>query len=269
MMIKGSLPPTIAIAMYQAKPVADHYTTLGYLVAISSVLGFCIMPRGKFIQTMSLNVVAICLSAAINLLALFCAIKARAHTTPPGAPSIGYNSSASAVCAIWLILQIYIINVLRAARPQFQFPAILGSIFVVVSLTYGTQFADMPTAIGFIKRLLETFLTGFALATAVSFIVIPTSSRKVVFKEMEGYLKLIQGLLKTQTAYMASLESYDPLERKVNNDLNSKAKKSKRKKNEEPEELLLTPAAVKLKEMLQKLLELHTKLHGDITPAKR
>ena len=50
MMLKGSLPPTIAIAMYQSTAVATEYSTLGYLVAITSILGFAIMPRGKFIQ---------------------------------------------------------------------------------------------------------------------------------------------------------------------------------------------------------------------------
>ena len=204
MMVKGGLPPTIAIAMYQADSIAAHYSTLGYLVAISSILGFCIMPRGKFIQTMSLNVIAICLAAATNLLALYCVTKARESTsspTPLGAPP-SYNSSASAMCAVWLIVQIYLINVVRASRPQFQFPAILCSIFVVVSLTYGTQFPNMPAAISFMEKLFEAFLTGFALATGVHIVVFPTSSRKVAMKEMEGYLMLINGTLKTQTAYM-------------------------------------------------------------------
>lgn len=52
MMFKGSLPPTIAIAMFQAKDVQEVYQTLGYLVAITSVLGMCIMPRGMFVQNM-------------------------------------------------------------------------------------------------------------------------------------------------------------------------------------------------------------------------
>jgi hypothetical protein len=134
MMLKGSIPPTVALAMYQSDRVAEVYQTLGYLVAISSVLGFCIMPRGKFLQNMVLNIIAICFAAALNLLALYCAIQARINTTPPGQPP-GYNSSASAVCALWLIVQVYFINVLRAARPQLQFPAILCSIFVIVSLT--------------------------------------------------------------------------------------------------------------------------------------
>lgn len=39
MMVKGGLPPTIAIAMYQSPAVAAQYSTLGYLIAITSILG--------------------------------------------------------------------------------------------------------------------------------------------------------------------------------------------------------------------------------------
>jgi hypothetical protein len=175
MMFKGSVPPTVAIAMYQSHTISSEYTTLGYLVAISSILGFAIMPRGKFIQTMSLNVIGICLAAATNLLALFCVVKvclrpanilrvtilshcvngssvsasadlnkAREHTSTPLPPSPSgqpasptYNSSASAICALWLIIEVYIINFVRAARPQYQFPCILATIFTIVSLSYG------------------------------------------------------------------------------------------------------------------------------------
>jgi hypothetical protein len=49
MMGKAALPPTIALAMYQADKDAAMYGTLGYLVAIVSILGSCIMPRAKFI----------------------------------------------------------------------------------------------------------------------------------------------------------------------------------------------------------------------------
>lgn len=37
MMLKGSLAPTIAIAMYQAPAVAQHYQTVGYLVASMAI----------------------------------------------------------------------------------------------------------------------------------------------------------------------------------------------------------------------------------------
>ena len=286
MMFKGSLAPTIAIAMYQSKTIANQYTTLGYLVAISSILGFAIMPRGKFIQTMSLNILGVCLGASVNLLALYCAVKARESSmpqTPPTAAAAAapiYNSSQSAVCALWLIVEIYTISVVRAARPQYQFPCIICSIFTIVSLSYGVEFPDMTAAISFMEKLLETFLTGFALATGVHIVVFPTSSRKIVFLQMTGYLKLMNGVLKLQTAYMASLETFDPLAPKpdaageVTNGSKKdekKAKKEAKKKAKDPhaDDILSTAPAIKLRETLNKLLELHAKLHGDVTPAKR
>ena len=56
-MLKGALPPIIALAMLRSKTVAAKYTTLGYLVSIMSLLGFAIMPRAKFVQNIVLNVV--------------------------------------------------------------------------------------------------------------------------------------------------------------------------------------------------------------------
>jgi hypothetical protein len=57
-MAKGGLPPVIALAALRSTIFAEKYTTLGYLVAIMSLLGFAIMPRAKFIQSMTLNIVS-------------------------------------------------------------------------------------------------------------------------------------------------------------------------------------------------------------------
>lgn len=113
------------------------YQTLGYLVAIMSILSFAIMPRAKFFQTMVLNIVCTpflfryspvaekkqlgtCIGAAMTLLAIYCAVQARVHTThalpaasgspSPSAQARGYNSSASVVSAIWLFVNVYVVN---------------------------------------------------------------------------------------------------------------------------------------------------------------
>jgi hypothetical protein len=86
------------------------------------------------------------------------------------------------------MVQIYLVNYLRAARPQFQFPVIIYSIFAIVSMSYGPTFPTMTYCISFMERLIEAFLTGFGLSTAVHFVIFPLSSRMVVFKEMTGYL---------------------------------------------------------------------------------
>jgi hypothetical protein len=244
---------------------------LTHFKAITSILGFCIMPRGKFIQTMTLNVIAICLAAAVNLLALYSATEARRHTALPGTPPNAYNSSASAVLAIWLIFQVYLVNCIRAARPQFMFPAILYSIFVSVATTYGTQFPNMTYSVSFMKQLLEAFLVGFGIATGVSLFIIPVSSRQVVLKEMTGYMLCLGGLLQAQTAYMQSLEECSPRQRAKNEEhAESDISKSKKAKGDSTAASpYLTAQAEKVQEMLQKTLELHTKLPGDLESAKR
>ena len=50
MMFKGAIAPTIALAIYEATSIARIYSTLGYLVAIMSILSMPIMPRSKFVS---------------------------------------------------------------------------------------------------------------------------------------------------------------------------------------------------------------------------
>jgi hypothetical protein len=208
---RAALPPTIALAMYQADKIASTYSTLGYLIAIISILGFCIMPRAKFLQTMTMNVISVCFGSAMALLELWSSVKAREHTTPPGLPPVPYryNSSQSAVCGIWLFFQIWIVNTLKAKYPQFAFPTILYAILVNVASTFGPQFQTVPQVEAFVKRLLISFLTGLGLATGVSLFVFPVTSRKVVTKEITGYLSALRGALSAHKVYFQSLETKD------------------------------------------------------------
>lgn len=64
--------------------------------------------------------IAVLTAAAIALLVIYCSVQARTHTTHPPPPTVGgpspgarvtgYNSSASAVCAVWLFATIYFVN---------------------------------------------------------------------------------------------------------------------------------------------------------------
>lgn len=257
MMMKSALPPTIALAMYEADAVAATYTTLGYLVAIIAVLGFCAMPRAKFIQTMSLNIVSTCFASAISLLAMWSGIQARIHTTPPRSAPQPYNSSQSAVMGIWLFFQIYIINALKAKYPQFAFPTIIWNIFVNISGTYGPRFVTTAQAEAFISRLLYTFMTGLGLATAVSLIIVPVSCRTVVTKEITGYLGALRGALQAHKKYLHSLET---AENYGNRAVLGGSKKSSGNQ---------TPETEAIKRLTATFTQLHGKLHSDLPFAKR
>jgi hypothetical protein len=263
------LAPTISLAAYQATNFAETYTTLGYLVGVVSILSFAIMPRSKFLQTWLLNILATCLASCVALLAIYCAVQARLHTenrvrtggpgtagTPsPGAPTSTYNSSAAAVSGIWLFFEIYIINTMRARNPQLMIPGIIATIFANVSMVYAPQFNSMTAGISFVKRLLESFMTGFAIGGAVSLFIFPITMRGVVFKEFEGYIMLLRKMTKVNLTYLQSLEEQDMF--------------FTRRDTLYPERPKRSPEAQAIKSTLAGLAALHGKLTIDLTFAKR
>ena len=239
--------------------IAETYTTLGYLIAIISILGFCIMPRAKFIQTMTINVLATCVGSAVSVLMLWSSVQARLHTTPAGSSDL-YNPSQSAVCAVWLFFQIWLVNTLKAKFPQLAFPAIMYSILVNVAATYGPRFRTTVQVLSFVRRLLITFLTGLGIATGVSLFIVPVTCRKVVTKEITGYIMSLRGALQAQKAYYQSLETTNAFKQTLTIDPNDTSKTQKPAPRSEVETLKRTTAA---------FIAMHGKLHGDLPFAKR
>lgn len=286
---KGSLPPIIGIAMYQSDAVSKQFATLGYLIPIISVLGLAILPRGKFLQNMVLNVFAICLGGAVAMLALWSAVQARIHTTPagqspidPATKSIRYNSSQSAVCGVWLFFGIWFVNMCRAKFPSFNVPVILFSILINVASTFGTRMPTVVYARNFVQQLLTAMLTGMALATVVSLFVIPISSRMVVTKEFQGAIGLMRKIVGLQSKYLVGLEELDMFTvatRQAKDEAEEERERSKRRhkkgKKGEKDGKTETPlsreeaTAKELREVVAQCRELMGKIQMDITFAKR
>jgi hypothetical protein len=270
-LFKGAIAPTIATAAYQSTAFAETYTTLGYLVGITTILSLPIQPRAKFLQTMLINILVVCLGAAVSLLAMFCIVSARINSEGRTAPGTGgpgtsgtaasgaatahYNSSASAVAGIWLFIQIFGISAFRANRPQFTIPSILFAIFANVSMVYAPQFSTMAQAESFAKKLLETFLTGFAISTGVSLLVFPLTSRQIVFGEMKGYVMGLRGAMQANLDYLHGLEASDMF--------------SPHRVNTAGDEVQGNKEAEVFQKKVRELAALHAKMNTDLAFAKR
>ncbi|KAJ5247150.1 hypothetical protein N7468_002133 [Penicillium chermesinum] len=258
-MIKGGLAPTIAVAIYQATDVADEFTTLGYLLPIVSIYGFPVMPRAKFIQMFIVDLMAVCIGTCFALLTMLSSVKARQHTESGSTTT--YNSSASAVTAVWLFFQIWMVHTFRAKYPQFQFPVIIYSFFANIAAIYAPQEANMTSAFTFVLRLLKTFLTGLALSAGVSLFLFPNTSRKAVFKQMAGYINSLRTALDAHAVYFLTLESDDMFGRAETYD-SSREKSNKKGK-------VYSPEAEAIRVAIRQINDMHAKLHGDLTFAKR
>ncbi|EXK77930.1 hypothetical protein FOQG_17379 [Fusarium oxysporum f. sp. raphani 54005] len=282
LMFKGSIPPIIGLSIYQSTPISRYFTTQGYLIPIISVLAVAILPRDKFIQNLIFNLLAICVGSAMSLLALWSSIQARIHTSPPTSRGTAiapppYNSSQSAVCAIWLFANIWVSNLVRAKLPSFNLPVIIYCILINNSTTFGPMTATTTAAEAFVKEQLLAMLFGMGLATGVSLFVFPISSRMVVFGEFKGLIGLLRKVVGLQKEYLAVLAKEDMFAIETRNDEERGASQDKKKlKAKEVEEKVKDEGMTKeakaakcLKETVGVIRVLAGKLYGDMTFAKR
>lgn len=270
MMFKGSLPPTLGVAIYQADVVAFYFGSFGYLVPIITVMGLAILPRGKFMMSLVLNLLLICIGSALSMLALWSALQARINTTPAGVdPRLpGYNSSQSAVCGVWLFFSIWLGNTLRAKLPSFNLPVIIFSILVNVATTFGAVMTGLEAAERFVLQLLTAMLAALAITLGVNLLIIPVSSRQVLSRELGACLGLLRKTVSLQRAYLVRLESEDmfSLATRTETQLNQWGKAAKGNKPKLTKE---AKAAKALQESVTKLKEMAGKLHADAPFAKR
>jgi hypothetical protein len=204
--------------------------------------------------------------------------------TSGGRESKSYNAAASTLSGLGLFITIYIISYLRAKRPQLMFPTIVYSIFTVVASIYAPTFPNMAASESFVKRLLETFLTGFGIAAAVSFFIFPMTSRMIAMKQSAGFLKLLQLSLKSHANFMTSISPEDRKSRieadgdhttevdKKETDETHKHRTFPRKAKPESAKQMdnkLSAEAAAMKGALFKIGALFGKLHVEIGFAKR
>lgn len=131
----------------------------------------------------------------------------------------------------------------------------------------------MAQSITFIKRLIEAFLSGFAIATGVSFIIVPLSSRMIFFKQTTGFIALMKKTLRANDTYVKSLRPIHTVDPSSESD--SVPNESDEKNVKSPE---ITPQAARAslsqeaqatKDALHGLGELFGKMHVELGFAKK
>lgn len=217
------------------------------------------LPRAKFLQLLLQSTVLICLGTAIGLLQTWSAVRARELTPSsppePGSSEPGYNSSASAVLGIWFFAQIYVANVVRAKFPQFTLPVITYSVFADCTASLSTRLPDVTSVVKFNTSLLELFLFGFAVSTAIHFLVLPTDMRSIIFRNFNAYFAQLNVTLDAQLGYLHSLEDPENVRRGIGR---LEAVRQTR-----------TPQAQAVKDALGALQGAHGKVQADVSFAKR
>lgn len=176
--------------------------------------------------------------------------------------------------AIFLILNIFLINTLRSIRPSLTIPSIQYTIFTIVGFVYGPQESTEAGSRRFLKELLYSFLTGQAIATCVSLFIIPVSSRQVFFVEATGLLQSFRAILKAQLSFVEALEHLTVCEPSIPQGMSVSGGEDSSHSQDGVSEhaqkrLLYNQRAAVLKSASAAVLALGVRVRGDVVFAKR
>ena len=148
---------------------------------------------------------------------------------------------------------------------ELQDPMVAFSIFASVTITRGGMFTSLSEGLDFIARLLKGFMIGFAIATGVSLLILPITSRGNLFHDIKGYVSSVDDVLQSQIAYaeggtLTSLFSRRGLLHRART-----AKSTREMQNPEDD---LQSKEKRLQGSMTKLNGLHSKLHADLFYSK-
>lgn len=102
----------------------------------------------------------------------------------------------------------------------------MAIISINVSMTYAPQFGQFSEGATFIVSLMKTYYVAFALATGVSLLIFPLTSRHLIRSDIEAYISGFQSALKANLVYIESLESTDMFAAQRTNTAGEKPQKS-------------------------------------------
>ncbi|KAK2484316.1 hypothetical protein H9L39_06108 [Fusarium oxysporum f. sp. albedinis] len=216
----------------------------------------------------------------MSLLVLWSSVQARIHTSPSTSQTTTaalppYNSSQSAVCAVWLFANIWFANFMLAKLPSFSLPVVIYNILINNSTTSGPRFATTQAVEAFVKEQLLAMLFEMAIATGVSLFIFPISSRMIVIGQFRGFICLLRKVVSLQQEYLATLAKDDIFDNETRNAeerecwQEKKKRKSRRVEKEKDEGMAEAKAAKRLADTTHTARVLTGKIHDNMTFAKR
>jgi hypothetical protein len=149
---------------------------------------------------------------------------------------------------------------------ELQDPMVAFSIFASVTLTRAGTFITLSEGLGFISKLLKGFMIGFAIATGVSLLIFPITSRGNVFHDIKEYVSYVEGVLQAQTSFAAGsaatgLFSGNGFLRRARTAMSTRDMQSEGDND-------LQCKQKQLQASMNKLNGLHSKLHADLFYSK-
>jgi Putative ER transporter, 6TM, N-terminal len=205
--LKTSLAPTVLVCLIESTTWINHFTTNSYLAPIVATCALPTLPRAKLIDYNFQLALALAVVYCYSLLAGWCGLQARRHTTSSTEELKDYNSSAEAVAAIFLIFIEWLVFTLKSAFPVWQLQCVMAGIYCVAVLPPTARAPDMATVIDITSVSIEVFLAGQAAGFVVGLFIFPQDCRTIFINDLRKSLQGLTSIMRAQMVCMNDLKA--------------------------------------------------------------
>ncbi|KAJ6785522.1 hypothetical protein PWT90_03813 [Aphanocladium album] len=187
--IKTSIPPAALTCAIQSNRWIGYFGLNAYLAPITAACVMATYPQGMLIEFNAKQTFGFAVAYCWSLLAGWCGLQARRHTSGTPADLTAYNSSAEAVVAIFLVFGMWFAFTVKSAFPGWNIQASLSAILAIAVMP---AIAIMPTMHGIIEaatNVFVAFLVGQACIEEIVARTIPSPSEEEASYESIGKLE--------------------------------------------------------------------------------
>ncbi|TQV92273.1 MFS transporter [Cordyceps javanica] len=147
--VKTSIPPAVLVCAIQSDTWISYFGQNAYLAPIAAASVMAGFPQGMLIDFNVKQTIGYVVAYCWALLAGWCGLQARKHTTRSPEELAAYNSSAEAVVAVMLAFGMWVTFTVKSAFPSWN---IQTSVAAILGIAMIPALARLPTMHSIIKE---------------------------------------------------------------------------------------------------------------------
>ncbi|KAJ3497992.1 hypothetical protein NLG97_g1459 [Lecanicillium saksenae] len=195
--IKTSIPPTVLVCAIQSDAWIGYFGQNAYLAPIGAAGVMATFPQGMLIEFNAKQTLGFVVAYCWSLLAGWCGLQARRHTSTTPEDLAAYNSSAEAVVAIFLVCGMWFAFTVKSAFPSWNIQASVSAILAIAIMPAIARLPTMQVITKEATNAFVAFLAGQAIGLASALLIFPQTCRGLFKRDAISSLGALRTIMHT------------------------------------------------------------------------
>lgn len=193
--VKTSIPPAVLVCAIQSDTWIAYFGTNAYLAPIAAASVMAGFPQGMLLDFNAKQTLGYAVAYCWALLAGWCGLQARKHTTGPSGDLAAYNSSAEAVVAVLLTFGMWVTFTVKSAFPSWNIQASVAAILAIAMIPAIARLSTMESITKAATNAFVVFLAGQAIGLANALLIFPQTCRGLFNRATMACLDAVSAIM--------------------------------------------------------------------------